>query len=71
MHCEGAVVGEVRLGPRPHRDFRGFGGSVFNFDHHTALELATRLFYLGSGPVAAVVQVHEPDGGLRAPPAGT
>jgi hypothetical protein len=65
VHCEGVVVGESGW-DLSHRDFRGFGGSVFNFDHHTALELSTRLFYIGSGPVVQWFECTNPNGGCLA-----
>jgi hypothetical protein len=65
VHCEGAVVGESGWDLFA-RDFRGFGGSVFNYDLNTALELTTRLFYLGSGPVGAWFTCTNPFGGCAA-----
>jgi hypothetical protein len=65
VHCEGAVVGESGWDLFA-RDFRGFSGSVFNYDLHTALELTTRLFYLGSGPVTQWFQCTNPFGGCLA-----
>ncbi len=62
VHCEGAAYGESAWDLFT-RDFRGFGGSVFNFDLNTALELSTRLFYLGSGPVTAWFQCNNGNGG--------
>ena len=49
--ARGMVVGEAGWdldAPRPPRL-----AARFNFDYHTALEIATRLFFLGSGPVAS------------------
>ena len=65
VHCEGAVYGESAWDLFT-RDFRGFGGSVFNFDLNTALELSTRLFYIGSGPVVQWFQCTNPNGGCLA-----
>jgi hypothetical protein len=65
VHCEGAVVGESGW-DLAQRDFRGFAGSVFNYDLNTALELSTRLFLIGSGPVDQWFQCTNPNGGCLA-----
>ena len=65
VHCEGHVYSEAAWDLFS-RDFRGFGGSVFNFDFNTALELSTRLFFIGSGPVTQWFQCTNPNGGCLA-----
>ena len=65
VHCEGAVVSESAW-DLAQRDFRGFAGSVFDYDLNTALELTTRLFYIGAGPVASWYQCTNPHGGCQA-----
>ena len=50
VHCEGAAVSEA-LWDLYRRDLQGFDGSAFDFDDDTAAEIASRLIYLGSGPV--------------------
>jgi hypothetical protein len=44
IHCESMVVGETAWDLH----FRDLRAAPFNYDAHTALELATRLYYLGS-----------------------
>ena len=47
-HCEGQIVAEVGWDMQ----FRDMRAAPFNFDSNTALELTTRLFYLGSQNVS-------------------
>ncbi|MGH9379390.1 MAG: S-layer homology domain-containing protein, partial [Thermoanaerobaculia bacterium] len=49
-HCEGTIVAEAAW-DLVHRDLMGFQGSPFNLDLNTALEIGTRLSYLGSSNV--------------------
>ena len=46
-HCEGSVVAESAW-DLVHRDLQGFDGSDFNYDLNTALEMGTRLTFLGA-----------------------
>lgn len=46
-HCEGSIVAESAW-DLVHRDLQGFDGSAFSHDLNTALELGTRLTYLGA-----------------------
>jgi trimeric autotransporter adhesin len=62
VHCEGAVVGETAWDLYA-RDFRD---APFSFDNNTALELTTRLFFLGSQVVANWFQCTPPAGGCNA-----
>jgi hypothetical protein len=50
IHCEGAAVSEA-LWDLYRRDLQGFDGSAFDYDDDTAAEIASRLVYLGAGPV--------------------
>jgi hypothetical protein len=52
VHCEGAVVSEAAW-DLLHRDLRA---APFSLDFNTALEITTRLFYLGSGAVGSWFQ---------------
>ncbi|MCH9649428.1 MAG: immune inhibitor A [Deltaproteobacteria bacterium] len=47
VHCEGAVQGES-VWDLVHRDFQA---APYNYDLNTALEISTRLTFLGAGPV--------------------
>jgi hypothetical protein len=47
VHCEGQPVSEVGWDVQ----FRDLRAAPFNFDAHTALELTTRMFYLGAETV--------------------
>ncbi len=61
VHCEGSIIAEA-LWDLVHRDLRGFNGSAFNLDLNTALELGTRLTYLGSHLVGAWYQCNPGSG---------
>ena len=61
VHCEGSIIAEA-LWDLVHRDLRGFDGSVFDFDLNTALELGTRLTYLGSYVVGSWFQCNPGSG---------
>ncbi|MEE8523777.1 MAG: hypothetical protein V3T72_07575, partial [Thermoanaerobaculia bacterium] len=58
-HCEGAVYAEA-VYDLVNRDLDGAG-----FDHNTALEIATRLTYLGAGPVGTWFSCVTPFGGCN------
>lgn len=61
VHCEGSIIAEA-LWDLIHRDLRGFDGSAFDFDLNTALELGTRLTYLGSYVVGSWFQCNPGSG---------
>jgi len=61
VHCEGSIIAEA-LWDLIHRDLRGFDGSVFELDLNTALELGTRLTYLGSHVVGSWFQCNPGSG---------
>jgi|GEM_PF-1236373 len=61
VHCEGSIVAEA-VWDLAHRDLQGFEDSNFDFDLNTALELTTRLTYLGAGPVGTWFQCNPGDG---------
>jgi len=54
-HCEGSIVAEAAW-DLVHRDLQGFDGADFNQDLNTALELGTRLTYLGATNVVSWYQ---------------
>ena len=62
VHCEGQTAAEVGLGP-PFRDLRA---APFNFDENTALELATRLGFLGQQSVTSWYTCNPAGGGCGA-----
>ncbi|MGY6553785.1 MAG: carboxypeptidase regulatory-like domain-containing protein [Wenzhouxiangella sp.] len=61
VHCEGSIIAEA-LWDLVHRDLRGFEGSAFDLDLNTALELGTRLTYLGSHVVGSWFQCNPGSG---------
>lgn len=62
VHCEGYLVGETAWDLFA-RDFRR---QPFSYDNNTALELTTRLFFLGSQPVTDWYQCSVQTGGCNA-----
>jgi hypothetical protein len=62
VHCEGTIVGEAAWDLFA-RDFRQ---APFSYDNNTALELTTRLFFLGSQLVTSWFQCSPPNGGCNA-----
>lgn len=62
VHCEGTIIGETAWDLFA-RDFKA---APFSFDNNTALELTTRLFFLGSQLVTSWYQCTPPAGGCNA-----
>jgi hypothetical protein len=62
VHCEGYIVAETAWDLFA----RAFQGAPFSYDRNTALELTTRLFFLGSQPVTSWYQCTQPFGGCTA-----
>jgi len=62
VHCEGQPMGEVSWDLQ----FRDLRAAPFNFDENTALELTTRLFYLGQQSVTSFYTCTASGGGCGA-----
>jgi trimeric autotransporter adhesin len=62
VHCEGQPMGEVSWDLQ----FRDLRAAPYNYDENTALELATRLFYLGQQAVTDYYTCNPAGGGCGA-----